>query len=195
LKGYLNLLSILGFVEIEKKESDLIVDIFYDYIYAAKLSNIGLWYAGYTNHLKLPETKKSEIKTFSKILAVMFDENDIILKTKIDRFFTKKGKFYFLDDEKILKGVKNKNELKKRIKEIESIAKFPKSFKEHLNKLLANFKEIKKVDFTVLEVDEKSLKKLEGLRDLFLLAEDNKIIVKDFNKFKKEAEKIGIFVN
>jgi len=194
LKGYLNLLSILGFIEIEKKESDLVVDIFYDDIYAAKLSNIGLWYAGYTNHLKLSATKKSEIKAFSKILAIMFDENDIVLKTKIDRFFTKKGKFYFLDDEKILKGIKNRNELKKRIKEIESIAKFPANFKTYFNNLLKKFKEVKKVNFMVLEVDRESLEKLESLRDLFLLAEDSKIIVKDFNKFKKEAAKLGVFI-
>ncbi|GAB6045579.1 hypothetical protein JCM11957_11770 [Caminibacter profundus] len=193
LKGYLNLLSILGFVEIEKRKSNLVVEIFYDNIYAVKLSNIGLWYSGYTNHLKLPSIKKSTIKAFNKILAIMFDANDLVLKTKIEKYFTKKGNFYFLDDEKILKNIISKKELKEKIKEIEKL-KLPKNFKNHLNSLLKKFKEIKKVDFTVLEVDEESLKALKEIKDLFLIAEDNKIIVKDIKKFKKEAEKLGIFI-
>jgi hypothetical protein len=193
LKGFLNLFSVLGFIEVEEKENDLIVDIFYGNVFAAKLSNIGNWFLGYTNQLKLPTLKKSHVKVFNKILAVMFDEDDLVLKAKIEKFFTKKGSFYFLDDKKILKDVKSKNELRKKIKEIESIAKFPKHFKTHFNKLLERFAEINKVDFTVLDVGE-NIDKLEPLKDMFLLAEDNKIVVKNFNKFKKEAEKLGIFI-
>jgi len=194
LKGYIDLLKVLGLFEVEyKNEESLKVDIFYDNIYAAKLSNIGLWYYGYTNFLKLPSTKKSTIKAFNKILAIMFDENDLILKVKLEKFFTKKGNFYFLDDEKILKNITSKKELKERIKEIEDL-KLPKNFKNHLNTLLKKFKEIKKVDFTVLEVNEESLKALKEIKDLFLIAQDNKIIVKDIKKFKKEAEKLGVFI-
>jgi hypothetical protein len=124
----------------------------------------------------------------------MFDENDVVLKAKIERFFTRKGNFYFLDDEKILKNVTNKDGLKEKIKEIKSIIKFPKNFQEYFKKLLNNFSEVKRVDFAVLEIDKKTLKKLEPLKDWYFLAEDNKIIVKDLNKFKKEAKKLGVFI-
>jgi len=193
-KGFSAFLSVLGLLEVDFKENDCVVDVFYGNIYAAKLSNIGLWYAGYTNHLKLPSAKKSDIKVFNKILAVMFDESDVVLKAKIERFFTRKGNFYFLDDEKILRNITNKDELKEKIKEIKSIIKFPKNFQEYFKKLLNNFSEIKKVDFAVLEVDKNTLKKLEPLKDWYFLAEDNKIIVKDLNKFKKEAKKLGVFI-
>ena len=39
-----------------------------------------------------------------------------------------------------------------------------------------------------------SLKALKEIKDLFLIAEDSKIIVKDFKKFKKYAEKLKVFI-
>jgi hypothetical protein len=192
LKAFLDLLSILGFVEVERRENDLVVDIFYGNIYAVKLSNIGLWYFEYKDQLKLPKSKKSEVKVFNKILAVIIDENDALLKSKIEKFFTKKGKFYFLDEVKILKDIKSKNELQKRIEEIKSIIELSENFENYFNKLLDNFIEVKN-DFVVLDVGDK-IGILQPLRDLYLLAEDNKIIVKDFDKFKKEAKKLGIIV-
>jgi len=192
-KGFSDFLSAVGLLELDIKENDTIIDVFYGNIYAAKLSNIGLWYFGYTNDLILKTPKKSEIKAFNKILAITFDENDLVLKSKVEKYFTKKGSFYILDDEKILKGITSKDDLISRIKDVESL-KLPKNFKIHLNSLLKKFKEIKKVNYVVLEVDKETLKILEKIKNLFLLAEDNKILLKDYQKFKKEAQKLGVFV-
>jgi len=195
LKAYSTLLKVLGFLEVEYKEEELLeINIDYKNLYSAKLSNIGLWYCGYTDNLMLKTSQKSKIKVFKTILAIMFDENDRFLQTKVLNYFSKKGDFYLLDERKILKGINNKDELKQRIKDIKTITDFPKNFKDYFNSLLSKFKEIEKVDYVVLEIDREILEQLKDIQYLFLLAQENKIIIKDYSKFKKETLKLGIYI-